>query len=378
MKKIAIVAPYKEYNYGTVLQAYALQQAVDRYGCSSEYLNFTNAVPLSLWERVIKKIVSYIKHITKGPVISGLDDYSFFSSPEFEEFSKGFDHFIKTRIRESSIKYNPLSLPYCTEYDAYMVGSDQTWGEARIKKNPIYFLDYINEHYSRLSYAPSLGSTHISKEYLQLLKAKLSKFNSLSCREMTNCKLLSEELGRKVTFVLDPTLLLNANAWNKIAECHPNTGLKEKKYILCYILGEKQSISDYAEELGRIKGLPVYYIVTRPIYLQKEKHIFATPESFLSLIRDAHTVITDSFHGSIFCINYNTQFYSFTKREEENSIDNDRIMEVLNTFHLLNRFKDGKTDYESDINFSETNRLLEDYRRSSEQYLNGIMKDIEK
>ena len=60
MKKIAIVAPYKEYNYGTVLQAYALQQAVDRYGCSTEYLNFTNAVPLSLWKRIFKKECIYV------------------------------------------------------------------------------------------------------------------------------------------------------------------------------------------------------------------------------------------------------------------------------------------------------------------------------
>ena len=376
MKKIALVSPHDQYNYGTVLQAYALQHAIEKHGYSAEYLGFSNAVPSPLWEKIIKKVLVSLKNKANKAASSGLDDYSFFASPEFEEFAKGFDNFINTRIKESPIRYNPLSLPTCSEYDAYMVGSDQTWGEARTPKNPIYFLDYANECYPWLSYAPSLGSTHISREYLQVLKAKLSKFKSLSCREMTNCKLLSDVLGRKVTYVLDPTLLLNASEWNKIAEQHQNTELKEKKYILCYILGEKQSISDYAEELGRMKGLPVYYVVTRPIYLYKKNHIFATPESFLSLIRDAHTVITDSFHGSIFSINYNTQFYSFTKRDDANSIDNDRIVEVLNTFHLLNRYKDGKKDFECDINFDEPNRILEDYRKSSEQYLNDILKEI--
>jgi hypothetical protein len=189
----------------------------------------------------------------------------------------------------------------------------------------------------------------------------------LSCRERTNCEILSTALGREVAYVLDPTFLLTANDWNQIAK--PTEGMQTKQYILCYILGEKKRISDFAEKLGKEKGLPVYYIVTRPLYLMKKNHLFATPESFLCLIRDAAYVVTDSFHGSILCINYNTQFYSFTKREEVNDVDNDRILEILNTFELSNRYKDDNDTLEEDIDYKAVNSIVEHYREKSKVYL---------
>ena len=377
MEKIAIASPYKEYNYGTVLQAYALQRKIEELGCRAEYLQFSPRVPLPQWKKILRKALSIVKPRKKPVCNPSLDDYSFFKSPEFEEFAHGFDRFISSRIKESSVRYNLSTLPLCRDYDAYMVGSDQTWGEARTSKNPIYFLNCVDERYPRLSYAPSIGTTHISQDYLQTLKENLSRFQSLSCRELTNCRLLSEEMGREVSYVLDPTLLLTAEEWNEVAEKHPDSRLKEKQYILCYILGEKKSISDYAEKLGDEKGLPVYYIVTRPLYLEKENHIFATPESFLSLIRDANTVITDSFHGTIFSLNYNSQFYSFTKREDTNVLDdNDRILEVLNTFHLSNRYKEINRDIEDETDYAMQNSILGQYREESLSFLKKSLKYV--
>lgn len=376
MKKIAIVSPYNEYNYGTVLQAYALQKKIFEFGANSEYLQYSNYVPAPFWKKILNILFSCFIPKKKPSVAIGLDDYSFFTSPEFSAFANGFDNFINSRINYSSVKYNPLSLPNCKDYDAYMVGSDQTWGEARTRVNSIYFLDRINERYPKLSYAPSIGTTHITSNYLVILKQKLALFKTLSCREKTNCELLSREMGREVSFVLDPTMLLDRDEWNRIAQVSFSSKLIPGKYILCYILGEKQSISDYAEKLGKEKGLPVYYIVTRPLYLHKENHIFATPETFLGLIRDANTVVTDSFHGSIFCINYGTQFYSFTKREDDEAVDNDRILEILNTFHLANRFKDGNCDFDDDIDFSVIAPILNQYRENSLSYLKMTINNI--
>lgn len=368
MKKLALVAPYKEYNYGTVLQAYALQKKTEELGWDAEYLNFTPIVPKPLWRRLLGRIKRTLMPVRNNPA-RGLDDDTYFSTPEFAVFSKGFDSFIASKIKESKVKYNPSTLPQCTAYDAYMVGSDQTWGEARTSKSPIYFLECVHPNYPKLSYAPSIGTTHISPEYLQILKEKLSEFRSLSCREKTNCGLLKSELHREVNYVLDPTLLLNASDWNKISS-PISPYVLEKKYILCYILGEKKSISVFAEKLGKEKGLKVYYIVTRPLYLQKTNRIFATPESFLSLIREADTVITDSFHGTIFSINFGTQFYSFTKRESKEDVDNDRIMEMLRTFNLEDRFRaDGDMSFEQDVDYSKIHLLLNRYRQQSMDYL---------
>lgn len=377
MKKIALVSPYNEYNYGTVLQAYALQRVVEERGYIAEYLQYSNVVSPPLWKRVVKKIIGFKK---KHSNVTGLDDYSFFSLPEFLEFVNGFESFVKTKIKESPVKYTPQTLPLCNEYDAYMVGSDQTWGEARTKINTIYFLDNVNEHCPKLSYAPSIGTTHISRDYLQVLKSKLSHFQSLSCREKTNCKLLSRELLREVSYVLDPVLLLDANEWNKVAQKPQIRELNRKQYILCYILGEKHSISDFAEELGKKKGMPVYYIITRPLYQNKRKSLFATPESFIGLIRDADTVVTDSFHGTIFSINYNTSFYSFTKRktsEVENISDNDRIFEILDTMGLKERFECSINSLPgNDVDFDVANERLCQYREKSLNYIEMVLKEF--
>lgn len=370
MKKIALISPYNEYNYGTVLQAYALQRLLDKEGVDAAYLQYTPVVPPSFWGRLKRIIVSLFRISKSNKAIvtnNGVDDYSFFHSPEFKTFVDGYNDFINRRIKVSRQRYNPLTLPKCDEFDAFMVGSDQTWGEARYLPNSPYFLDNVSSQYPKLSYAPSIGTTHISDSYLSVLIEKLAHFQMLSCRERTNCDILRAALGREVTYVLDPTLLLTPDDWNQIAR--PTEGLQTKQYILCYILGEKKRISDFAEKLGKEKGLPVYYVVTRPIYLMKDNHLFATPESFLALIRDAAYVITDSFHGSILSVNYNTQFYSFTKREEANSVDNDRILEILSTFELSSRYKDDNDALEEDIDYTGVNNIVEHFREQSKAYL---------
>lgn len=370
MKLIAIVSPYREYNYGTVLQAYALQQVLEKEGVQSANLQYTSVLPPSLGVRLKRKIVSLFRLSKPSkPTVTNksLDDYSFVRLPEFIPFVDGFNSFIRTHIKVSKQRYNPMTLSKCNEFHAFMVGSDQTWGEARYLPNTPYFLDNIDNKYPRLSYAPSIGTTHISETYLSVLKDKLSYFQAISCRELTNCETLSKILGREVSYVLDPTLMLSAEEWSQLAQ--PTSSLQSKQYILCYILGEKQRISDFAEKLGEEKCLPVYYIVTRPLYLQKQNHLFVTPESFLGLIKDAAYVITDSFHGSILSINFNTQFYSFTKREGVESVDNDRILEILRTFNLSNRYKDNDDNLEKDIDYSAVNNILNHYRETSMAYL---------
>lgn len=373
MSKIALVAPYKQYNYGTVLQAYALQRKIEEQGIDVEYLQYTrNITPI--WKRPLLLIRDVFRSfVPKRPVYTarGLDDYSFFRLPEFSPFVKGFEHFIKDRIKMSKILYNPVSLKNCREYDAYMVGSDQTWGSMRLRPRNPYFLDPVSDKYPKLSYAPSIGTTHIPQDFLDTLTVKLARFKALSCREKSNCDLLKDKLGRDVAYVLDPTMLLKAEDWDRIAGPVRDENI-DQKYILCYILGEKECISNFAETLGKRKNLPVIYIVTRPKYLKKENHLFATPESFLSLIRSADTVVTDSFHGTAFSLNYNVQFYSFAKREDVGDVnDNDRVLEFLHTLNLDNRFKqdDDLSCEEENIDYSEVNRVLEDYRRSSNNYL---------
>ena len=247
------------------------------------------------------------------------------------------------------------------------------WAPHLYSPNKPYFLDWL-DFPNRNSYATSLGSVVFTEDYLSLLIQKLSKFDNISCREKTNCKMLSEKLGKDVVHVLDPTLLLNKEEWSKVA-ISPLTN--KKPYILAYILGEKDCITQFAEKLGKEKNMPVYYILTRPKYLSYKNVLDNVgPAEFVGLIRDAEYIVTDSFHGSIFSITFNRNFYAFSKREGNlDTMDNVRILEFLSELDLQSRFlTDEDTALLPDVNYRDVNNRLSMLRESSMEYLEYIIK----
>ena len=230
----------------------------------------------------------------------------------------------------------------------------------------------MSEGKTKGSYAPSLGTCHLKEEYINKLKDKVCNFDFLSCREKHNSKLLTERFGRIVECVLDPTLLLSREEWLSIAEPFD----VPDKYILCYILGTKHCISDFAETMGKKQSLPVYYIVSRPEYLGKNNALKdVTPGQFISLISKAECVVTDSFHGSLFSINFHCQFYAFTKRETTSgSMDNDRIGDFLDVLGITNRLKiDTDITPEPAVDFDKIDVVLNELRLNSKNYLTKML-----
>lgn len=377
--KIALFTCHHDPNYGSMLQAYALSKALSKFGVESEYLNYSTLPdpykPIRIIKRLIKTPFVWVySKITKRKTGG---EFAFFHTPEFASTIDAYERFHKLYIPVSSKKYYYDTIKQklnVKDYDIYMVGSDQSWSPHLYKPNNPYFLDFANLP-KRCSYAPSFGTTDLKDDYQQLLKQKLSYFDFLSCREAANSKLLTEIVGRKVTHVLDPTLLLTSDDWNKIAKA-PN--IKED-YILAYILGEKDTVVKFAEKLSVKHNLPVYYIVTRPKYLNKKKSIKGVgPDDWLGLIRGARYVVTDSFHGCLFCINYNVNFYAFSKREGDlNAQDNARILEFLGILGLQHRFQNDKDNPQmmQDIDFIPVNKQIEQLRERSVGYLKQCIED---
>lgn len=370
---IGIVSYHREPNYGTMLQAYALAKAIDKLGVKCEYIQY-RGVSKKPW-------LKYYLHITLAKVYHFIrppkEEFGYFQTTEFSSIYKRFKDFHRYFIPCSSIEYCIDTIKQANErYDCFIVGSDQTWSRYMNRlPSSINFLPFVEEKSKKKSYAPSIGSTHIDdKEFLSRLIKELSGFESLSCREKENCEYLTFLLGREVKYVIDPTLLLCPSDWDTISIFPEMKG----GYILAYILGVKKCVSDYAERLGKEKGLPVYYILTRPEYLSKE-HVLDSvgPQEFIGYIKSASYIVTDSFHGSIFSINYGRNFYSFAKRTValgDLTYDNDRIISFLNELQLTNRFKkDDDYSFEPDIDYNPVNEKLEVLRESSWGYLKKIL-----
>lgn len=379
MKKVALFTCHNDPNYGSMLQAYALAAVIKGLGEDAEYINYSTSPDPYTLKRIIRRILGCPIHIIrkffKTRKIQG--ELSFFQSPDFKETMNAFERFHRQYIPVSAKRYHSDTIGKRLDiysYDIYMVGSDQSWSPHLYRPNKPYMLDFADLP-KRCSYAPSLGTTEIPQDYLNLLKQKLSSFDHLSCREVANSRLLTEVLGREVTHVLDPTLLLTRLDWDKVAKVSSING----DYILAYILGEKDTVIEFAEKLGHEKGLPVYYVVTRPKYLSMPNAINGIgPDDWVGLIRGARYVVTDSYHGCLFCINFNINFYAFSKREGDlNTQDNARILEFLSTIGLNHRYQNDRNHPQimPDNDFENVNRIISALREKSIAYLGKCIKD---
>ncbi|MCD7913850.1 MAG: polysaccharide pyruvyl transferase family protein [Tannerellaceae bacterium] len=373
IKRIGIISYHSRYNLGTMLQAYALQEAIKELEtCYVEYINYVEGIPFKQANLKIriKKIIHKLKALPKE---YRSIFYNFLNKKKLVETKKKFDLFFSTYIHTSDTAYFSLAeleqLP--PQYDIYIVGSDQVWNPTFLKDNGAYFLSFLKNDENKNSYAASIGVHELSEKIKNKYANYLSSFNLISCRESSGCECLSGILNRVVTHVVDPTLLLTPKHWKTIEFPVQIEG----PYVLCYILGYKKCIRSFAKELGRKYNFPVYFIVSTYLDMQEDHPLFGVgPKEFLGLIRHARYVCTDSFHGTIFSINYKRDFYSFYKREGGEPFgDNSRIPTLLREYSLINRLKDEEFIEEEDINYEEISRLLFQKRHDSLLYLKKII-----
>ena len=373
--KIALFSLFNSQNHGSVLQACALASVIKQFGHSCEYIRWdyckrdriSKAVFILRHPFFIKQLIEFKK--TRRNDL----DFSFFSEPEYRLIANKNAEFVKANTPVSLQSYTFDELRYLnSNYDLFMVGSDQTWSKDNLLDFVPYYLTFVKDNNKKVSYASSIGSNSISIDFLRFLKKKLVSFKYLSCRELCNSRKLENELGKPVTHVLDPTLLLSSNDWSKYMK---RVEMPEQ-YILCYILGERQCIVDYAQRLGKEKNLPVYYIQTRPFSAKQDIPIKGVDAGeFLYLINHCSCLVTDSYHGTIFAINFKKDFYSFNKYDGC-SLDNGRIAEVLDFLGLKSRFLEvNKSSNLEPINYDDVHRKLDVMRTKSFNYLQQILSE---
>ena len=370
-KKIGIASPFKDYNYGTVLQAFALYESLRKLGVEAEYLNYSSSASLPRWKRIARYLLhpSLInERLRTKRMVNQI--VAFLNSEEFMANKVKYDQFI--RMIPCSVPYDINTIKNAnSQYDLFVVGSDQTWSPFLNDSSSIYFLNFA-ENFKKTSYASSLGTTDISEDYKRILKEKLASFKHLSCREEFGAEMLSELTGKKVEHVLDPTLLLCAKEWEVYEQ--PVRGVPEK-YILVYQLGSRPELKIYADVLSSKQGIPVISILTNANTKEWDTTVDGIgPSEFLWLIHHATYIVTDSFHGTMFSINYQKQFFSFTKVEGgSGSFDNIRLEDVLSCFEMANRLITDKNVLPNDIDYRKVSDTLETRRDTSKIYLKSAV-----
>ena len=378
MKTIGIITYHHYYNYGTMLQALALQEKVEQLGYQAELIDFKQDNSLSRYEMLklrIKRMPVYIKERKKYRTLANSREKIKEKNELFEQFYKSYLHVGKKKYTTTQqLMENP------PVYDGYVVGSDQTWNPFVANSPEAFFLPFVENNSKKGSYGPSLAVKSLSEEKEKEYRKKLSSFSFLSCREQDGAQLLSRITQKEVKCVLDPTLLLSAKEWGKYCEYQ----IPKEPYILVYFLGEK---SEHRRAVEKIQKLTNWKIISLPAaYLEMENNdyqkVWGGPKEFLSLIRGAALICTDSFHGTMFSIKFQKNFFSFCKSSDsEESSENSRLYSALNIFGLSNRIihnMDNLTAEDISIDYKNVIPILEEQRRYSIEYLENMLFEMTK
>ena len=327
-KKVGIITMHKVPNFGSALQAYALQQKVDSLGCDAEivdyyYPNEYHCEKQGLAYFPQRSLIRLLLLNVVGQILLFLriDKFRKRSIESIERFrlQKNYRRFYRKYFKLSrfygsmdAIKNNP------PDYDVYMTGSDQVWNSRFIGDDSAFFLGFAGTGKPKVSYAASISNRGIDKEYEKKYQQYLKEYKSISVREASTAKIVSDLTSRDVSVVCDPSLLLDKDEWLKIC---PKKTLVEGEFLLLYVQSYSfdpyPNIVSFTQRMAERLGLKVVVLMgLKEGYAVDGASVFETagPFEFLQLFRDAHFVITTSFHGTAFALNFGKDFYSVVKK----------------------------------------------------------------
>ncbi len=317
MKRLALITLQNANNYGAVLQTFAMQKVLGNY-CKVVVLNYEN--------RHISRSFDLIR-ITptlRGILGVGKDVLRIF--PRYRAIKK-FKQFITSHFRLTTpLSSNELVQGKAGGYDVYIAGSDQLWNPMCVSQSGQldlhYFLDFAPDTARKISYASSVGGYQFTAEESITIKKNLSSFYRVSVREKNTQEYLVNILGKKVAHVLDPTLLLTKQDWLTSLNISPTVNVKEK-YILLFTVPKVKLIRNAVDYFAKKLGLKVIALDQGLTAGAKVDEQFrdAGPIEFIDLIANAEFVITDSFHGTCFALNFEKPFIAVTAGKHANRIE---------------------------------------------------------
>lgn len=372
--KIGILTQPLHNNYGGLLQNYALQQVLKGMAHEVETVDWFPEKAGVLKEWLWKK-----KELLLSLMLKDRERPRYqLTEKEEETVGRNTHHFTKNYITVCPKKvgrvkeFKGIDAEY--RYGAYVVGSDQVWRPSyNSTMMPAMFLGFTDrDDVKRIAYAASFGtsawefSSGMTKQCAVLAK----KFDCITVREKSGVDLCREHLGVDATWVLDPTMLLNREEYEKLVEVEnePKSVGNLFHYILDPSMEKKNLIERVAEEMGLnpFTIMPKCQAENRTKWDVKhriEDCVFPSVTSWLRGFMDAEMVIVDSFHGAVFSIIFNKPFWVIGNSKRGNA----RFESLLGLFGLEDRMITPWDEFEwnKEIDWGKVNEIREREREKS-------------
>lgn len=369
--KVGLMTWFQYHNYGTALQLVSLSRVINDLGHDTLVINYkANKKP------VVKIKENFTSRIVKKSC-RRLEDHFYREYHESEReirFERFYNDYLK--FTDSCYVLGDFEL-LNGKIDAFVCGSDQIWSPPNF--NPRYFLDFVYDENRMIAYAPSIGILDVSDENIRSrISENVSRFKYISTREKAGSDLLSEMTGQTIETVLDPTLLLTQDEWHAY-ESDCDTG--SKPYLLAYMLGKRGEYWKTIKEIAEYLKLKLRIIPFCEKDIKREGCIKEPigPGDFLKLICNADYICTDSFHGTVFSVNYNKLFTVFERFKKNDSLNqNSRIYNILGMLGLEERlYQNRKDSYKITIDYSKVNQKLENARSHSLSFLGKSLTSVQ-
>lgn len=361
---VKVITRHTPNNYGSLLQSIATIRAIESLGHTCEIIDYWKCEEIGLkaiksslngkpeWKRSLFKKMVYVILRYPGDVIAT------------RRFNRMRAKYLKLTGRYySKNELNQLNA------DVFMTGSDQVWGPMMDGKyDDVYFLEFVKQG-RKVSYAASFGRTEFSSEIISAYKKMLLRYDALTVRESSAVLLLNDWEVPCVGQVLDPTLLLNAKQWGE----YMGSPIKGD-YVLIYEIHNNPRLDDYAKRFAKYVGLPLVRVSPTLHQVGRGGRFVFCPEvgTFLSYVKHAKFMLTDSFHGTAFAINFNVRFIEVLPNNKTGARNQsilqltglqNRIVTDFNNFSLADKY----------IDFEVANEIIQRERVKSMDLLNKII-----
>lgn len=370
--KIGIITMHKVLNAGSSLQAWALYHKIEQLGYSCEIIDYQYP---NQFHRSQQQTIDTRHDLIRSWINRGKYFLLYRTKKQHQRFSKFWQSSWQSSAPYNTPKSLQLNPP---RYDIYIVGSDQVWNPKCMYGDPSFFCAFAKDK-PRISYASSFAQADIPDELYKTYETLLSGFSSISVREEGARDLVRKLTGKDATVVCDPTLLLTKQDY---APFIAKSEIKIKKpYILAYILSYAYNpyptILEVIEKVSRERKLPVFYMMANTIddYHIGNSITNAGPNEFLQLIADAECVVTSSFHGVAFALNFEKDFYAVLPKNVDN---NNRIYSLLNIVGAQDRIVQNDPNFhisQRSINYNDITKRIKLFRDRSIEYLELALKE---
>lgn len=357
--KIALYTITEGENYGNRLQNYAMQEILKKHGHSVKTIleNSYKNNPRMIAKLYIKRVLNIKNDGIARRIYS------------FRRFNKKYLKFDKNKLTYNK-EYHTKG-----DYECYIVGSDQVWNPNFTITTGASFLDFAGEK-RRVAVSASFGVKEIKdkkkkEEYAEYLR----NFEAVSVRENSGVGIVKELIGKDVPVLLDPTLMLSKFDWYNIMR-RPH-GMKDKKYVMCYLLGKyEEDVIDGLEEYARNHSLEIIMLENDNYQLGycNDIQFGFGPSEFLWLIANCEKVITDSFHAVVFSLIFRKKVIAIPRKSQVGDMST-RLDNLSKTFKINNLITyNNDFEQEAKVDFNMVDDVLKD---KQEEFDNFIYKNID-